>query len=69
MPREGRAICHLLNCIVVVPGYDSLSLTPAARELEQVITREVSEQIGELTDRLSPAEQKRLSTLLRRLIE
>ncbi len=46
-----------------------VSLTPAARELEQVITREVSEQIEELTDRLSPAEQKRLSTLLRRLIE
>jgi DNA-binding MarR family transcriptional regulator len=46
-----------------------VSLTPQARQLEKAITQEVAEQLSTLTDRLTPAEQKRLSGLLRRMLD
>ena len=46
-----------------------VGLTAQARELEQVITQEVADQIAVLTDRLTPSEQKRLGALLRRMID
>jgi DNA-binding MarR family transcriptional regulator len=43
-----------------------VSLAPDGQRLADLLTREIAGLIAPMTDRLSPVEQKRLGTLLRR---
>jgi MarR family transcriptional regulator, lower aerobic nicotinate degradation pathway regulator len=54
-PADGRAV--------------RVSLTPQARRLMGPLTAQIAGLIAPLTDRLSPAEQKRLSVLLTKALQ
>jgi MarR family transcriptional regulator, lower aerobic nicotinate degradation pathway regulator len=54
-PADGRAV--------------RVSLTPQARRLVGPLTAQIAGLIAPLTDRLSPAEQKRLSVLLTKALQ